>query len=99
MVPVIARSGGKAFVGASVEEISFEGERAAGVVVRHKGLRHLIRAPHVISSVGLFETVGMIPQETTEYSELGDLSRNSFTLDSVYIGIGYTVFLAITAIF
>ena len=60
-----------------VEEISFEDERVAGVVVSHKGLRHLIRAPHVISSVGLFETGLLVPQETTEYSELGELSRDS----------------------
>ena len=77
MVPVIGRSGGKAFVGASVEEITFENKRAVGVIVKQRGMKHLIRAPHVISSVGLFETVGLIPQEMREHSEMGDMSREA----------------------
>ena len=53
MMSIIENSGNRAFVNASVEKILFEGGRATGVSIKGSN----IYAPHIISTIGLFETI------------------------------------------
>ena len=70
MIPVIERSGGRAFVNASVEKILFEAGRATGVSVGGNN----IYAPHIISTIGLFETAqNLIPAAVVQNSQMQKL--------------------------
>ena len=71
MIPVIERSGGKAFVRAKVEKILFEGKQATGIQVRDsKNRSHYIYAPNIVSSIGLIETTQLLPKHLLLKSEL-----------------------------
>jgi all-trans-retinol 13,14-reductase len=60
LVPVITDAGGDVLVGASVERILIEDGRACGVVYIQGGLRHEVRARHVISAMGVVNTAAAI---------------------------------------
>ena len=74
MIPVVQKSGGKAFVHAKVEKILFEGNQAAGIRVRDsKNRNHDIFAPLIVSSIGLIETTQILPKHLLLKSELSQL--------------------------
>ena len=71
MIPVVERSGGKAFVNAKVVKILFQGKQATGIRVRdRKNSYHDIFAPHIVSTIGLIETTQLIPDHILKKSEL-----------------------------
>jgi len=60
LVPVITAAGGDVVLGASVERILIEDDRACGVVYVQGGIRHEVRARHVISAMGVVNTAAAL---------------------------------------
>jgi all-trans-retinol 13,14-reductase len=63
--PVIEAAGGEVRLGADVRRIELDGARAGAVVFDHDGQRCSERAEHVISAIGVTNTVACLDEEVT----------------------------------
>jgi all-trans-retinol 13,14-reductase len=63
LVPVIGQAGGKLVLGADVESIDLVGGKVAGVTYQRDGKLHCEQAQHVISTMGLLNTLDRLPQD------------------------------------
>lgn len=87
-IPVIQQSGGEVFTYAAVEEILIENDKAVGVKMADG---HIIKAPKVVSSAGVFNTFNkLLPQDLVERTgykkQLPTVSSSSGHL-CMYIGL------------
>jgi all-trans-retinol 13,14-reductase len=88
LVPVIEAAGGAARRGAAVEHIEMANGRACGVVYSQGGVQHTEHAEHVISAMGVVNTVacldaGLAPQWQSAVRAL----RPGFSYVSLYLGL------------
>jgi all-trans-retinol 13,14-reductase len=87
MAPVIEGAGGEVRLGADVREIQLEQGRAAGAVCDHGGRRQAERARHIVSTMGVVNTMACLgPRSAPDWQQSVRELRPGLSYLALYLG-------------